>query len=441
MIVPTRRLAFVCAAASVFAAVGAAATDGQVSWWAWVLGSSGVVLLAGLVDGLLAGRGGDLTVERDAPAVAVVGVEADLSWRWHNRSARAVEVAFADQLAPSLGSVRRGQVTVPAHGRAQTSAQLCPARRGRFEINDLVIRIRGPLAIAARQQTRAMPATIRVVPSFRSRAAVELRLDQNRLLDLGTRSSRGRGGGSEFAQLREYVVGDDFRRVDWGATGRVGRPIMREYAAEQHQNVIVLVDNGRIMAGRIGDVPRIEFAIDAAMSMSAATQRTRDRIGLITFDRRVRAQIAQGASRSNRDAMMSALFDLEPELSESDYVTAVAEALRRHRRRSLFVLLTELVEPVVAESLAPAVAALSGRHQVIVAAARDPKVEQWARTSRDGSSDDAYLAASAASSLESRRRARSLLERAGAIVVDEQPAELGWNLVDAYLGLKTVGRF
>jgi uncharacterized protein (DUF58 family) len=382
MIVPTRRLAYVLAAGAVVAAALTEASGSGLAWWMSVVAVSATILLLGVVDGLAAGNKGSLEVERLAPSVVVTGASAELGWRWHNTSEREMVLAFADELAPSLRAVRRGQVTIPARGRTTSTTTMQPQRRGRFEPETLVIRLRGPLGVAARQHTRQVSSTIRVVPPFRSRAAVELRLDQSRLLESGMRSSRSRGGGTEFAQLREYVVGDDYRRVDWGATGRLGRPIMREYSAEQHQNVFVMVDNGRVMAGRIGDVPRVEFAMDAAMAVSAATMRIRDRVGLMAFDRRVRSQVAHGAGRSQQEAIVNALFDLEPELSESDYLGAFTHALRRHRRRSLFIVLTELVEPVVIDSLAPALAALTGKHQVIVAAVRDPKLERQAASTR-----------------------------------------------------------
>ena len=112
-------------------------------------------------------------------------------------------------------------------------------------------RVDGPLGLAARQGRLRQPATLRVYPRFRSREEAELRIDRARILEVGLRSAKGRGGGTDFDQLREYTVDDEFRRIDWAATARAGRPIVRTFRAERNQNVVVLFDNGRVMAGRV----------------------------------------------------------------------------------------------------------------------------------------------------------------------------------------------
>src|SRR4051794_33019094 len=109
-------------------------------------------------------------------------------------------------------------------------------------------------------------------------------MDRNRILEVGLRSAQGRGGGTEFEQLREYTVDDEFRRMDWAATARASKPIVRTYRAERNQTVITMLDNGRIMAGRVDDVPRVEHAMDAVMMLTAVATRLGDRAGLVAFD-------------------------------------------------------------------------------------------------------------------------------------------------------------
>ena len=132
---------------------------------------------------------------------------------------------------------------------------------------------------------------LRVYPPFRSRDEAELRINRARILEVGLRSAQGRGGGTEFDQLREYSVDDEFRRIDWSATARAGKAIVRTYRAERNQTVISLLDNGRVMAGRVDDVPRVEHAMDAVMMLTAVATRLGDRAGLVVFDRDVRAVV------------------------------------------------------------------------------------------------------------------------------------------------------
>ena len=137
----------------------------------------------------------------------------------------------------------------------RTTASLRPRRRGRFEIGGLVVRVEGPLGIGARQRRLPVAGLLRVHPAFPSREEAELRITRARILEVGLRSAKGRGGGTEFDQLREYGVDDEVRRIDWAATARAGKAMVRTYRAERNQNVLLLLDNGRVMAGQVADVP------------------------------------------------------------------------------------------------------------------------------------------------------------------------------------------
>ena len=109
----------------------------------------------------------------------------------------------------------------------------------------MVVRVLGPFGLVARQRARRVPGELRVYPPFRSRQEAELRIDKARILEVGLRSAKGRGGGTEFDQLRDYTVDDEFRRIDWAATARSAKPIVRTYNAERNQTVLILLDNGR----------------------------------------------------------------------------------------------------------------------------------------------------------------------------------------------------
>jgi len=432
--VPTARLALVAAVASVAAAVA----PGTVAQRLLLV--DGVLLAVALVDWLLAPRGSALTIERRLPAVVTLGSPARVAWEVRSSARRPVRVAVSDELAPSLGAAtRRFRGTVPAGGALTAATTLAPSRRGRFRPSEVVWRAEGPLGLAARQGRRALPATLRVHPRFRSREEAELKIDQARILEVGLRSAAGRGGGTDFDQLREYTVDDEFRRIDWAATARTGRPIVRTFRAERNQHVVVLFDNGRVMAGRVAGVPRAEYAMDAALLITTVATRLGDRCGLLTFDRTVRGVVSPGQGREQVGRVTDALFELEPVLAESDYRGAFQETLARFRRRSLIVLLTDLVEQAVGESLLPALPVLTRSHLLLVGAVQDPQVRAWA----DGSVTDAegaYRQAAAARTLRARERAAARLRAAGATVVDVPPERLASELGDAYLEMKAAGR-
>jgi uncharacterized protein (DUF58 family) len=429
--IPTRRLALVAALSSIVVI----ALDGG---WGFLAVNGALVLLA-LVDWLVATRPGVLTIERRLPDVTVMGTPIELVWVVGNPTSRSLRVAFADELAPSLrAGTRRVRVRLPAGGTVDATTELRPSRRGRFEPTRIAVRVEGPLGLAARQQTRELRSVLRVHPPFRSRDEAELRINRARL-DIGLRSTQGLGGGTDFDHLREYSVDDEFRRMDWAATARVGKPIVRTYRAERNQTVISLLDNGRTMAARVAGVPRVEHAMDGVMMLTAVAGGLGDRAGLVAFDRQVRSVVAPGQGREQLGRVTEAMYALEPALAESDYQGAFATTLSRFRRRAMLVVFTDLVEQAVAESVLPALPMISRSHLVVIAAVQDPEVVTWSRAMpSDG--PDTYRKAAAVTALEERRRTTARLRGLGATVVDAPPGELATRLADAYLKVKATGR-
>ena len=214
---------------------------------------------------------------------------------------------------------------------------------------------------------------------------------------------------------------------------------MRTYRAERNQTVVQLLDNGRVMAGQINGVPRVEHAMDAVMMLTAMAGHLGDKAGLVAFDSQVRAVVPPASGRAQMGAVTEALFDLSASLQAADYRGAFTHTLARFRRRSLLVLYTDLVEQAVGESLLPVLPMVAAQHLLIVAAVRDPDIVHW---SREQPADEVgtYRQAAARATLADRDRAAAGLRSIGATVIDAPPAELSTRLADTYLGIKATGR-
>lgn len=398
-----------------------------------------VLALVALADGLLSVDPARIGIDRRLPgALTLGGPPGVITWAVNNPSGRSVRVAIADELAPSLRAGRRRiHLRLPGRGSAQESTTVTPERRGHFVPCELVVRVDGPLGLASRQRRRALEGSIRVLPAFPSRAEAELRIE--RALTIGVRSTRDRGRGTDFDSLREYTVDDEFRRMDWSATARTGHAIVRTFRAERNQQVVVLLDAGRQMAAQVAGIPRLEHAMDAAMTLTSVVTRLGDQCGLLAFDSRIRTIVAPGQGASQFVRVVDAVYDLEASLVESDYRSAFAVAASHFRRRSLFVVLTELGEDALVEALIPALPLLLARHLVVVASVSDPQVRRWvAEVPADVG--EVYRHAAAGAAVEARSATVSHLRRSGAVVVDAPPRSLAGSVADAYLGLKAEGR-
>lgn len=378
-------------------------------------------------------------VVREFPASVTLGETGQLRWLVQNRTGRAVRVAVADALWPSLQASRRSsRFTIAVDRQHRFGATIEPLRRGRFPFGAMTLRTSGPLRLVHRQQTRTVPGTLAVLPAYPSRDLMRTRMRIP--LETGIRSVRTRGTGTDFDQLREYRHGDDIRRVDWAATARQQKAIVRDYRAERNQHVVGLLDNGRLMAGTVGDAPRVEHAMDAVLGLTQVATQLGDNVGLITFDNQVRGIVPSSNSKAQFARVTEAMYLLDPQFEESAYRVAFTTAASRFRRRSLFVVFTDLVESVVIDSLLPALTSLTRTHLVMVAAVRDPDVAAWAATGRHTDVEDSFRSAAAVSSLDARERTIASLSSLGVVVVDSRPGELATGVVDKYLELKAKGR-
>jgi uncharacterized protein (DUF58 family) len=214
--------------------------------------------------------------------------------------------------------------------------------------------------------------------------------------------------------------------------------MVRTWRPERDRHVVVVLDTGRTSAGRVGDAPRLDAAMDAALLLSVLASRAGDRVDLLAYDRRVRARV-EGASGSELlAALVQAMAPLEPELVEPDYGGMVGTLLTRVRRRALVVLLTGLGAAPVEEGLLPVLGPLLRRHQLVVASVGDPRVEEMRRGRGDAAA--VYDAAAAERAAGDRHRVTEALRRRGVEVVDAPPEELPPALADRYLALKAAGR-
>ena len=400
-----------------------------------------LLVLVFVADAVLCVAPRRIDVQREIDESVTLGEETTLTWLVANRAARLARVTVTDALWPSLQAERRRvSATLRAGARLRAKSVLRPSRRGRFPLRDVTVRVEGPLRLVSRQATRAVEGGVRVMPAYPSREDVQRRIRTPRVLEVGLRSIRTSGGGTEFDQLRDYRPDDEFRRIDWPSTVRLQRTIVKQYRAERNQNIVLLLDNGRVMAGTVGGVPRVEHAMDAALGVVQAATKLGDRVGMLAFDRQVRSILVPTNGKSQLGRAAEAMYMLEPDYSESAYQVAFNDATARFRRRSLFIVLTDLVEAVVEQALLPALPTITRRHLVVVAAVQDPAVTAWAAGGAHRWASEAYREAAAVTVLHERARAIARLRAAGAMVVDAAPGQLATELVDKYLEVKASGR-
>jgi uncharacterized protein (DUF58 family) len=406
------------------------------SVWGVVAVEAVLALLVG-VDVALAGSPRALRLWRDGDTRVRLGERALVRLVVTNTGAQPVRGLLRDAWPPSAGAVPvRWRIRIPPGERRVFEVTLTPTRRGDRPAAQVTVRSIGPLGLAGRQRGLQAPWTVRALPPFASRRHLPSRLARLRDLD-GRQALLVRGAGTEFDSLRAYVAGDDVRSIDWRATARAGGVVVRTWRPERDRHVLLVLDVGRTAATRVGDAPRLDASLDAALLLGALAVRAGDRVDLLAIDRTVRADVRRSTPTELLPAFVNAMATLEPALVETDYRRLVSEATARAGRSSLVVLLTGLEAAPVAEGLVPVLGPLLRRHTVLVAAVADPSVATMARARDDSAA--VYSAAAAEQALAERDQVAGLLRRRGVHVVDEPPERLPPALADAYLDLKAAG--
>ena len=397
----------------------------------------GIVLALVLLDWLLAPRPGALAFGRTGTVSARLGEPGETTLTVRNESSRRVHGVLRDAWQPTAGAdANRHRLRLPAGERVRLRTPLLPVRRGDLVTDRVTVRLVGPLGLAARQWSVGVPGSLRVTPAFPSRRHLPSRLARLRELD-GRAAVRVRGQGTEFDSLREYVRGDDVRSIDWRASARSRNVVVRTWQPERDRRVVVLLDTSRTSAGRVGDVPRLDSAMDAALLLTALVSRAGDRVDFLAGDRVVRARVRSGHRGDALAAVQDAMVALEPDLVEADWRRLVGAVDALGRSRALVVLLTPLEPAAVEHGLLPLVGHLSRRHRVVLASVRDPDLARLATDRADLGST--YQAAAAERTISRRRRTGQLLGALGVDVLDESADELPVVLADHYLGLKARG--
>ncbi len=396
----------------------------------------------------------DVEVARHAPSTTGLGDPTAAAYDVRSRWPLALQAHVADQLPDGL--VRDGPALLPItlvpNGEAHLAVTLTPRARGTHALGPVALLVDGPLGLVRRTLRWGTTDTMTVAPSTADVRRFRLLAAQHRLREAGVRRLRRRGEGSTIATLREYAAGDDPRHVDWKASARRDTPVVREYQAEQGQTVLLVIDSGRLMTQLVEAAPpadgrpgrsRFDAALDSALVLADVAARGGDRVGLLVFDDAVRAWVPPAAGVAAVARVRDALIPVQPVLAESDYAGAFRTLAERHRRRSLVVIFTDVIDARASRALLAHVARGAARHLPVVVAMRDAALDAAAQgemsNARDGGPLAVYEQAAAEELLLAREEALARMRRAGVSVLDVPAGVMTAALVNRYLELKGRG--
>lgn len=322
---------------------------------------------------------------------------------------------------------------LPSNITSELIYTVSPIKRGEFDYGDLQVRQLGSWGLAWDDFKIYCSQKVKVYPDLLGLKSLSIRLT---LQSSGAlRKMRTLGMGTEFTELRDYGKGDDLRLIDWKATARRDRPLVRVLEPELEQTLIVLLDRGRLMTAQVGGLKRFDWGLNATLALALAGLNRGDRVGVGVFDRQMHLWIPPQRGQQQLSHLIDRLTPIQPILLESDYMGAVTNVVQQQTRRALVVLITEIVDSTASAELLAAMGRLAPRYLPFCVTLGDFLVEEIAHTPTQNVTAT-YTRAVALDLLAQRQLAFAKLKQKGVLVLDAPADQISEQLVNRYLQLK-----
>lgn len=430
---PTKRGLILLCAPAVIVVAAAPGAPPIYAFAAFALAAGLVILDA------TAGCTPSVRIERTVGPRLSVGASSKVTLTVVNVASRPVQVCVRDGAPTGMNPDRhRIDVALPGGGSSRVEYRARPDRRGTYLFDDAWVELPGRLGLAHRQHRIGCVTLVAVVPDIRALRAWDLLARRAMTREAGLRALRRIGEGSEVERLREYLPGDDYRRIDWKATARRQHPITREMEAERRRHVVFMVDCGRWMTQPVDRLLKVDHALNASLLASHVADRSGDLTGVLTFSDRVLSWIPPAAGRTHQAMLLEELHTTPVEPVEPSFPLAFRHLARRQRRRALIVLFSDFGDQATAADLLETLPVLARRHLVLCVQLLDPEIESLAAASPS----DLLQVNRRAIAIKLRDERRLTLDRLraqGAHVLEALAGSVTSAVVNRYLELKGRG--
>jgi uncharacterized protein (DUF58 family) len=410
-------------------------------WLRWVALAYDLALIAlAIVDARRSQLSKGVSITREFSGRFAVGAETSVHINVQNAGAHAISLVLKDEYPPQmkLSGLREAHMRVDGQMTAALVYGLTPPKRGRFEFGQIVVRFLSRLNLVWCETRVGETTAVKVYPNMRRAREAELKALGARSLVASHRKTSWRGEGREFESLRDYVRGDELRHISWSATARRGKLTTRQYQIERDQTILIAIDGGRLMTARIEQETKLDSAVHAALALMSAAARAGDNAGLLVFGRKIKSFLPPGRGHDHMDAALEALYSVEPEMIEPSYSHAFEFIAANSKRRSLVILLTDLVDEEGSKELLTSLRLLRPRHLPLVVTIADRDLRAVVSSTPENVRD-LFKQSVAEEIMYLRETALRLVESQGGLALDVTAAGLAPAILEKYLQVKERG--
>lgn len=410
----------------------------ELKWFA--LGFDLFLILLAIVDWQLSQLNREIIIERKFNQRFAIGGETEVNLTIENKSSRAIKIILKDEYPPEmqLNGFREGVITILGQTKAELIYKLTPQNRGQFEFGKTAVRRLSRFRLIWVQNNFETQIAVKVYPNIKRARELELAALGAKSPTAVNRRAVLRGEGRDFESLREYARGDEMRHLSWTATARRGKLITRQYQIERDQTIIIALDAGRLMTGRIEKETKFDSAIESALALMSAAAKGGDNVGLLVFSRKTRKFLPPKKGTEQFEATLEALYDVEPEMVEPSYSRAFQFISANVKRRAFIVILTDLVDEEGSNELLSSLKLLRPRHLPLIVTIGDRDLRKVVEGAPD-STKTLFTQSVAEEILLQREAALKNVEAQGGLALDVTRQTLVLALLETYLRVKERG--
>ncbi len=376
-----------------------------------------IIVVFALVDLFTLPRAKDLSVERDCQRLASLRQNHRVTLTVMHTGHKPRRLGLRDGVPQQFSaSPQEFHLTLPPRSRTTVHYELQPTRRGAFTLSAVHLQLRSRFDFWQRYLERPVRSEINVYPDMKQLSEYALLARTNRLSLMGVRRTRRVGQDNEFERLRDYTPDDNYKHIDWRSTARRNKLTVKDYQTNQSQRVVFLIDCGRMMTNESGGISLLDHALNAMLMLSYVALERGDAVGLLTFSDQVHSYIPPRAGRSQMNHLLHASYDRFPQLVESRYDDAYLYLAAHCRKRSLVILVTNVIDDVNAIQIqrvlgqagwATSVAGSAAARPPLVRCGRCPRSSRPATLSQRRRRRDRLLAPPSADRSAAQRGARA----------------------------------
>jgi uncharacterized protein (DUF58 family) len=390
-----------------------------------------------IVDYYISPREEAIEIERIGEDSLSIFVREAMAFSVYNKSHFWLSLELKDEM-PDLHFKTEEKLIkgkIAPHEKAVLQYYVVPQKRGAFSFDNVHVRYEGRLKLCVKMFKLKLNKEYKVYPNVKNLRKFRLTITNNRLLREGQRNQKMLGKGTAFESLREYVAGDEYRKINWKATARENKPIVNQYEPEKNQHIYIFIDSGRPMSYTVRGNKKLDLAINTALVLSDVVNQNGDKSALLTFNTEVNNLIAPGKGAGHRNKLLEALYHVEHTNQTSNYDEAFYYYKRNERHRSVIFLFTDFETIEEAESMLKVLPVISKNNLVVIVLIRNESLENIAEE-QVRNTEDLFNKGVALELLEERKRIISLLNRRGVLCVESEAEKLEYTAVNRYIQIK-----